>query len=182
MSTMSILGLYSYDPTIFDGMQLPDQLDKDVMVSNIIINLAELEVLYPDPDFMKDAITQWSASRIQSWNKMQTVLFADYDPYINIKRDEHRVIKETRDLSASGDAVGKVSAYNETNFTNRNKTETSTSDTGTVTTEEDFHVEGDSAITDAQDVLRKEMEARLRFNLYQIIQDEFKQRFLLMIY
>ena len=182
MGTMSILGLYSYDPTIFDDMLLPSELDHDTMVNNIVMNLAELEVLYPDPDFMKDAIKQWSRMRIQSWERMQTVLYADYDPFVNIKRDEHRVITETRDLAAGGEATGKVSAWNEENFTDRNRTETNTTDTGTVITDETFHVEGDSAITDAQDVLKKEMDVRLRFNLYSIIQEEFKQRFLLMIY
>lgn len=182
MSTMSILGLYSYDPTIFDGMVLPNELDKNVLVSNLIMNFAELEVLYPDSDFMKNAITQWSKMRFQSWERMQTVLYAEYDPFINIKRDEHRTITETRDLSGSGEATGKISAWNETDFQNRSKNLTNTTDKGTVITDETFHVEGDSAITDAQDVLKKEMDVRLKFNLYQIIQEEFKQRFLLMIY
>lgn len=181
-STMSILGLYSYDPSIFDDLILPDQLDKDVLVNNMLMNFAELEVLFPDPDFMKEAIRQWSASRIQSWERMQTVLYAEYDPFINIKRDEERTITETRDLKGDGTATGKVSAWNDTDFQDRNQSITETSDTGTVTTHETFHVEGDSAITDAQDVLKKEMDVRLKFSLYNIIQEEFKQRFLLMIY
>ena len=179
---MSILGLYSYDPTIFDNIQLPSELDRDVMVNNILMNYAELEVLYPDASFMKEAIRQWSLSRLKSWEQMQTVLYADYDPFINIKRDEERTITETRDLKGKGEATGKVSAWNDTDFQNRSKNLTDTSDTGTVTTHETFHVEGDSAITDAQDVLKKEMDVRLRFNLYNIIQEEFKQRFLLMLY
>lgn len=182
MATMSILGLYNYAPDVFDDMQLPDQLDKNILISNIVMNFAELEVLYPDPKFMKTAIGQWSASRLESWVKMQTVLYAEYDPFINIKRDEERTITETRDLSGSGEATGQVSAWNEENFQNRNKSITETSDEGTITTHETFHVEGDSAITDAQDVLKKEMDVRLKYSLYGIIQEEFKQRFLLMIY
>ena len=182
MATMSILGLYSYDPTIFDGMVLPDEMDKNILVNNILMNFAELEVLYPDPNFMKNAIAQWCGMRLQSWERMQTVLYAEYDPFINIKRDEERTITETRDLAGSGESTGKVSAWNETDFQNRNRNLTETTDTGTVTTHETFHVEGDSAITDAQDVLKKEMDVRLKFNLYQIIMEEFKQRFLLMIY
>ena len=182
MASVSILGMYSYDPTIFDGLVLPDQMDKDVLVNNILMNFAELEVLYPDPDFMKNAIGQWSMMRYQSWEKMQTVLYANYDPFINIKRDEERTITETRNLAGSGESTGKVSAWNDTDFQNRNRNITETKDTGTVTTHEKFHVEGDSAITDAQDVLKKEMDVRLKFNLYQIIVEEFKQRFLLMIY
>ena len=182
MASVSILGMYSYDPTIFDGMVLPDQMDKDVLVDNILMGFAELEVIYPDPSFIKSAIGQWSLMRLQSWEKMQTVLFAQYDPFINIKRDEERTITETRDLSGSGESTGKVSAWNDSNFQNRNKNLTNTTDKGTVTTHETYHIEGDSAITDAQDVLKKEMDVRLKYSLYQIIMEEFKQRFLLMIY
>ena len=51
-----------------------------------------------------------------------------------------------------------------------------------MTTLETFHVEGDSAITDAQDVLKKEMQVRLEYDLINIIINEFKDKFLLQIY
>ena len=57
-----------------------------------------------------------------------------------------------------------------------------TSDTGTVTTTEHFHVEGDSAITDAQDVAKKEFNLRDEYNLYNYIINDFKNRFCLLVY
>ena len=120
--------------------------------------------------------------RLHTWQKMAGVLYEEYDPFINIKRDEHREITQERNLAGTGQSVNSVSAWNETTFTDRGKDVTSTSDTGTVTTTEDFHVEGDSAITDAQDVAKKEIELRARYDMYQIIKNEFKTRFLLQIY
>ena len=183
-ATMSILGLYRADNTIFSEMTLPDEitthLNDYLVYENILLQYAELEVLYPDPDVMKHAISIWSKSRLHTWNRMAEVLYEDYDPYINIKRDERREITQTRNLASSGEAENKVSAWN-LDVAAGNCPPSST-DTGTVSTIETFHVEGDSAITDAQDVLRKEMEVRIAYDLIDIIVREFKERFLLQIY
>lgn len=185
-ATLSILGLYRFDPSIFDDMSLPDEItskmNEHLVYENILLEYAELEVLYPDPSVMKQAISVWSKSRLHVWNRMAEVLYEDYDPFVNIKRDERREITQTRNLASSGEAENKVSAWNESTYSNRSKTGTSSTDTGTVSTIETFHVEGDSAITDAQDVLRKEMEVRILYDLIDIIVKEFKDRFLIQLY
>lgn len=182
MSNMSILGLYTYDNTIFDNMALPSDLDKETLVDNILMEYAELEVLYPDTEFMKGAIEKWSASRLHTWERMKNVLYEDYDPFINIKRDEVRTITQERDLKGTGSGTDKIVAWNDTNFTDRSKNDTTTTETGKVVTTENFHVEGDSAITDAQDVAKKEIDLRREYDMYNIIKREFKQRFLLTVY
>lgn len=182
MASISILALYKYDDTLFDGLVLPESLDKGDVVDNLLMEYADMEVLYPDTDFMKEAIGKWSAMRLHTWKRFERVLYEDYDPFINIKRDEVRTITQTRDLSSSGTSTDQVSAWNVSEFANRNQTIGESADTGTVTTTENFHVEGDSAITDAQDVLRKEMEVRIKYDLYRLILDDFKKRFILMVY
>lgn len=185
-STLSILGLYNYDPTIFDDMALPsvitDKGNEYLIHSSILLEYAEMEVLYPDPNVMKQAIAIWSKSRFQAWTHMAKVLYEDYDPFVNIKRDEVRVVTQERDLAGSGTSTNKVSAWNANTYSDRSMNDTQTTDTGTITTTDSFHVEGDSAITDAQDVLRKEMDVRIEYDLIKIIKEEFKQRFLLQIY
>ena len=119
---------------------------------------------------------------IRSWEMIDDVLFEEYDPFINIKRDEVRTITQTRDLKTTGISTNKVNAWNDTEPVTHDVSDGSGTDTGTVTTTENFHVEGDSAITDAQDVARKEIELRVRYNLYQIITQDFKKRFCLMVY
>ena len=56
------------------------------------------------------------------------------------------------------------------------------SDNGNSFVTETFHVEGDSAITDAQDVARKEIELRQKYDLYQFIINDFKNRYCLLVY
>ena len=133
-SRISIYGLYTYDPTLFDGLSLPDQLDAETFVDNLIMDCSDMEVLYPDAEFMK------------------------------------------------GTTTGKVSAWNDTGFSDRNQDSSTSSQSGQVTTTETFHVEGDSAITDAQDVLKKEMDVRIKYDLYNIILNEFKRHFCLLVY
>ena len=179
---ISLLGLYNWDNTIFDGLKLPVNLDKDDFINNLLMECAELTVLYTDSDFIKKAITTWSNMRLHTWDRIALVLYEDYEPFINIKRDEVRTILQERDLKGTGNAKTTVNAWETETPQDSNATATDSTDTGTVKTTETFHVEGDSAITDAQDVLRKEIDARLTYDMYRIIIDEFKQRFCLLIY
>ena len=179
---LSILGLYRFDSTIFDDMQLPSVIDKDTLVNNILLECAELEVLYPDSDIMKLAITNWSAKRLQAWERIAVVMYEVYDPFINIKRDEVRTITQERDLKGTGQAMGYVNAYETDIPQTRDRTTSNSTDTGTITTTEHFHVEGDSAITDAQDVAEKEFNLRDEYNLYDYIIKDFKNRFCLLVY
>jgi len=183
---ISVLGLYNYDPTLFDNMYLPDVLDRDALINNLIMELAEVEVIYPSPAFMKQAIDLWSHKRALTWDRIAGVLTEDYDPFINIKRDEVRTILEERDLKGTADGTNTdlTNAYNAGTDTERNKSVTSgnTTDTGNVKTTETLHIEGDSAITDAQDVMEKEVKVRALYDVYDFIINDFKKRFCIMVY
>lgn len=178
MALMSIRGLYLYDDTIFDNMALPSQIDRDLLVGRLVNDLAELEVIYPDPDAIKDNITNWSNIMLRSWQKMANVLYEDYDPFINIRRHEERWVTETRDLANSGSL--SLVAWDESKPSER-QSNTGT-DTGTVTTHDVYDLEGDSAITDAQDVAKKEIQLRRDNEMYSIIIEDFKHAFCLQIY
>ena len=169
-SWLSLLGLYRYDNTIFDELVVPAEVNKSDLIQNLLVETAELEVIYPDPEIMRQIIGSWSRARINVWNRIALVLYKNYDPFINITRDE------TRTINTSGDNVSQVSAWDSNNFTNREK------NTGGSTVTETLHVEGDSAITDAQDVAMKEVELRSRYELDDYIINDFKNRFCLLVY
>lgn len=179
---MSVYGLYYYRPDIFDDMVLPDQIDRDTMIANILMECAELTILYPDPNMLKEAIGFWSKARLNAWDRMATVLYENYDPFINIKRDETRTILYEPDLKDSGTSTNSVNAWNDLNGVQRDSTKVESTQKGSSKTTETFHIEGDSAITDAQDVARKEFELRDRFELYNYIVNDFRNKFCLMIY
>lgn len=175
MATLSMLALALDDADLFEDMVLPVEIDPTVMIPNLLVETAELEVIYPDWQTMHDAIGYWSASRIYAWESIAAATYkTGYDPYINVSRDESRTIQ----TYSTDTGTGKVSAWDDTGFTNRNQMESN----GNSTVTETYHVEGDSAVNDSQDIIRKETEVRLKYDLMRIIIDEFKNRFCLAVY
>ena len=55
-SKLSVLGLYNYDSQIFDRLELPEGVDKETVVNSILLECADLEVLYPVPVVLQTAI------------------------------------------------------------------------------------------------------------------------------
>lgn len=236
---LDIMALYNHDNTLFSAFQVPTSItwvehgpDGDVthtesipytkqnIIDNILLECAELEVVYPDSDYMKLAIGTWSTKRLYTWQRIADVLYRKYDPFVNMNRHEWRETVEDRDLAKSetpdltdeethdlagtndSTVTGNVNAFNDSSAngvqrdkvtTDQDTSDTGTlttthtgsvdyTDTGTVTTTDDYHIEGDSAIRDAQDIIRLETEQRLANDLIDIIIEDFKKRFCLMVY
>ena len=88
MATLSPLGLYRWDETLFDLMQIPEQLDKQTLIDNILAETAELEVLFPNPIVLKNLIGVWSAKQIDVWNRLYATTQYEYNPIENYNRYE----------------------------------------------------------------------------------------------
>ena len=122
-ATMSLLGLYQADPTLFDNLELPEGLEADTLRDNMISELAELEVIYPDPVFMKSAIGFWSKKQIRVWTELYETLLYDYNPIWN--KDGTKT--ETRDLAATEDVTdGNTHSHDITSTRNLAHTDDST--------------------------------------------------------
>ena len=100
-ATMSLLGLYQIDPTLFENMALPEGLETDVLINNMLAELAELEVIYPDPAFMKASIGFWSQKQLNVWTELYTTLLYEYNPIWNKDYTE----TEERDLAGTEDVT-----------------------------------------------------------------------------
>ena len=79
---LSALGLYRWNPHLFDDMVLPEGLEKEEVIHAILEETAELEILYSDPDYLQESIGHWSAARLQSWEKMQAAITAEYPEWL----------------------------------------------------------------------------------------------------
>ena len=88
MTTMSPLGLYRWDDTIFDLMQIPTALDKPTLIDNLLTETAELEVLYPNPVVFKNLVGVWSAKQLDIWNRLYATTQYEYNPIENYNRYE----------------------------------------------------------------------------------------------
>ena len=85
---MSPLGLYNWDNTVFDLMQIPEELDKPTLIENLLAETAELEVLYPNPVVFKNLVGVWSAKQIDIWNRLYATTQYEYNPIENYNRYE----------------------------------------------------------------------------------------------
>lgn len=228
-ANLSILGLYNHDSTVMDGLisALPknpdtgaDLLDSSVLVNNILLECAELEVCYPEPETMKQAISIWAEIRTGSWQRIALALDAEYNPIHNY--DRHEDISRTFTPGAGYTTTVKdpgytdtmvepgytdamtheVTGYNSNNLVAQSKdtdvrtyqtngslqhvhntdgsqtyTPDGESDTDSVTN----HMYGNIGVTTAAQMLEGELEIR-RNDIYNIITNEFRRRFCLLVY
>lgn len=147
--TMTMIGMYKVDQTLFDNMILPEDLDRDLVINAILMRSGEFETLYPDIDFMKLSIGVWS----RKWNKT----FADWvkgqqatwNPIENYDRYEDSSDSYTKSGSVSssetssgtssgsdtfggtGSNTNSVSAYDASTFQPSAKVDTTTSNSST---------------------------------------------------
>lgn len=120
-ATMSLLGLYQNNPSLFLELELPDGVSKDTVIDNLLMETAELEVLYPNPYFMQAAIGTWSFKELPVWKKLYETTVLKYDPIHNYDRNESWTENENTDKEGSSENRGSVSTETEGNTTqNRN--------------------------------------------------------------
>ena len=84
----TLLGMYNYDNTIFNEMILPAGIDGDLLKQSLLIEKGEFEVLFPDPDFMKNAIKVWSAKWFRTFSEWLKGTQAEWNPIYNYDRYE----------------------------------------------------------------------------------------------
>ena len=165
MATMSILGLYQYNNQLFDGLRLPEGVDRETLVNNLLAETAEFEVLYPDVEFMANMIAVWSGKELPVWEKLESTLHYDYDPISNYDRHE-----ESTD---SGESLGKVAGYNATDLVNSSGASTDV--------KRKARMWGNIGVTTTQQMIEEERRIS-QFNICDYIIESFKRRFCLLIY
>lgn len=177
---LSVLGLYQWNHRIFEDMALPEGVDGETLTWKILEDCAELEVLYSDPDYMKESIHNWSSAMLPSWKKINEALTAEYNPIWN----KDGTIRETYNygaVSASGNRTDKVAGFNsDTTHDREQSVEKSMQDAHTDTTER--IEQGNIGVTESSAMVRHEVELRQDYNIYSIITDDFKKHYCLMVY
>ena len=104
--------LQKNNQSVFDLLSLPDGIDKDNVVDNIILECGEFETLYSDPYFMRSAIGVWSNKHYRTFEKWIAALNLEYNPLENYDRqedwtdtgDENTTVKFTDDTTTETDS------------------------------------------------------------------------------
>lgn len=92
---LTLIGLYNYNPNIFKKLVLPAGIDRDILIDNVLIRSGDFELLYPDPDFMSEAIGVWSQKWQRTFERWIKALSINYEPLFNYDRTETWITKDT---------------------------------------------------------------------------------------
>ena len=91
-ATLTLLGLNRYASAnginLFEHLVLPEGIDKDACISNILMECGMYELIYPDLEFMVDAIDLFSVKWQRTFTKWVDVMNTEYKPLANYDRIE----------------------------------------------------------------------------------------------
>ena len=173
-ATMSLLGLWTANKGLFDFLKIPAALDKQTLVDNLLMECAELEVLYPDAEFMREAIGAWSSVEVDKWEELEKTLHYEYDPISNYDRreewtDNNKVLSSTAEHYAAG--------YN------ANEPTLAGRDTGSGESAASHkgRVSGNIGVMSTQELIARQ-RAIVDFDVIAKITEDFKATFCLAIY
>ena len=77
-----------FNKSLFDLFVLPEDVDRDNCIDNIMLECGEFETLYSDPEFMRAAIGTWSKKHYWTFDKWAKALKIEYSPLENYDRME----------------------------------------------------------------------------------------------
>ena len=147
MPRITLYGMMQYDETLFDDIVLPEGLNKELLIAEIISKSGDLFPYYQVPPVLKSNITYWFIRRRYDFEQMYKALTATYNPienydryetvsrnYTNSGKDNTSRTYRNENTSTDTTTLGTqiitsegVSAYNSSDYANRSKTDTTNS-------------------------------------------------------
>lgn len=180
VAKMTLIGFYnafedSYP--LFEFLELPEGIDKDLFINTLLLEAGEFEVIYDDPDFFRNAISIWGRKWQRTFEKWYNALQVQYDPLNNYDRTEEWTTKT--DSKSDSDSTANRSSYDSASL----QPYTSMNDSGTFdgTEVKTGRAYGNIGVTTSQQMLESELNLQ-EWNLYQHMIDLFKTELLIPIY
>lgn len=193
MATLSLIGLYNYDNTLFDGLTLPAGIDKDICINEILRRCGEFELIYSDLDFNKSMIAQFGNKHNRTFTKWVEGLAEEFNPLHNY--DRHEIYTDTHKSNAvsnsatstSSNADRKVSAYDASTMQPKENETSGGSGTGSAVNssndevKHEAHLYGNIGVTTSTQMLEDFLRVE-RWNIYEHIADIFCDEFCIPVY
>lgn len=202
---ISFLGLYTWDDTLFENLALPEGFtadDKNILINNLLMETAELEVIYPDPGFMKNAIEAWSGKEVINWERLYKLMLMEYNPIENYNRVEDsdnqnrgattHSGKDIAQGSASDTITNHITSFDSNDLQTHDRSQDISGTTDEVrhghvitdTTGYHLHsqISGNIGVTTSQQMAEQELDITPKLNIFDIIIKSFISRFCLLVY
>ena len=142
LSKLTLVGIHNYTKgAIWDDVLLPDGLDREILINEILKQSGEFSVLYPDADFLKVQISQFFKKWYHNFERWVAAYNFDYEALYNLDvkstiteegenyENGSKTSNDSRNVSASnsGNSSGsnenikQKAAYDATSFQNTEK-------------------------------------------------------------
>ena len=198
---VTLLNLMQEDPGLLSDIVLPEGVDRDTLVNQILFEGCTLFPIYQDPKLFKSMAEHYFRMREQIHAELFKTLAYDYEPLENYDRVEDRShnasgtegINRDRNTNStsSGNTEQQVSAYNESDYQPQSKSisdATQGMDEGeTIDREhadqgtEHVRIHGNVGVTTSQQMLEAQRNV-VKFSLYEFIASHFLKNFMIGIY
>ena len=190
---VTLTGMLMIDATLFDGLTLPDGVDKNTLIDTIIFNYGDLYLTNTDPVWTKAAITVWGKRHQYYLEELYKTLSYEYNPIENYDRYEEYTDTTSETTSAntstntSASTAARVAAYNSTT----EQPDSSTTDTGTQTgtssgnsagtINHQAHIHGNIGVTTAMQMITDQRKV-INISWYDEVANLFASEFCIMLY
>lgn len=200
---ITLIGMYSYDSTLFDGLKLPEGYDKETFIDSLIMEHGEKSVLYSDFDYLKACIGAWSRKWSLELSRIYEALTAKYNPIYNYDRYEEYTdtgsstdkpdYETTNALDNGVTTENQISADNSSNYQPESKSVSSNTGSTTQTVKgtrsnveselnHEAHMYGNIGVTTSASMVTEVVEQRIKYNLYETAAKLFANELLINIY
>lgn len=202
MNLINVIEFYeSQNLDIFDGIILPNGLDKDIVVNTILDLSATYIPLYTDYNLFNMKNKVFFQRNLNNFTLMYQALKEEYNPIHNYDRyedrNEERNINEengrniddtvTRDLFTEN----QVSAFDTNEYQKQSRIldqgneTTKTSDNYNSNSNDMYttknHLYGNIGVTTSQQMLESEIDLRKKYNIYEIIARMWYNEFMIRV-
>ena len=133
MARLTLNGMYQYDPSLFEGMILPQDYDREALLYEILNRSGQLYPYHQQPATLKNAIRLWFARNYLNFDRSMDALTAEYDPIENYNR--HEDWRRTPDLTDEDTHTGRDDIEHTGNDSLEHTGTDTLENTGTDTTE-----------------------------------------------
>lgn len=194
---VSLLDHLTADPEMLNDIVLPEEIDRETLVNQILFEGCTLYPIYQDPILFKRMVEHYFVMRLQIHEELAKTLEYSYNPLENYDRIEDRertgdgteAYERKRNLTGNATTEEQVSAYNENTYQPQAKTITNSGDnegeklsrkTGEKGIEHS-RIHGNIGVTTSQQMLEEQRRV-VKFSLYEFIAAHFLKTFMIGLY
>ena len=129
LSKITLIGMNNFsEGHLFDNLNLPEGIDKDILINEIMKRGGEFSLLYPDLEFMKYQIGAWGIKWAKTFERWLAANNFEYEALWNLD------VTYTRTEEGYNSASGSKTTSENTSGTNSETTSGNTSETNSETT------------------------------------------------